>query len=874
MPAAWILAVLFTLAFGSWATWAGLQFRWHLWANTRTIRSFVMANGYRLGSNALRESESQAKLPDYTDMLVNQPDAKLRAASAAATLPRPATVGGGLNANVADVPANILAWAKDPALRRLTIREILGGIVHFYDRQVDQNPGGDYDMDYSPMRLLVMTLWTRHTQRNEPSRLILDPLPPRRRAITDTEVPQPEDAALPVIGFNAACTGAAALGMFALVWLWMARDPNSRLKTPNNSAIPNGLIAFMCAAAGFWFTFASIGNIPSRPSPIIRITQVHTAGDAVQVGVSINPEGNPLRWRIDWGQSPAHGKSTKPRSVAGGSTGDLTMQSVLRPISPGHTIYLRALAYGNGDAPTADSAATEDVTYTVGQPPLNPDQPEVGGLDWPDWTVWIRMGALLLIMVIAARRLPGGLKAWACGLVAGMFVWFNPPTMINTHVWPQWDAWILPFIVAMVLLGSLEWWTAAGIAMAIGMMLKAQLLIGAPILILWPLLGGKLDAAVRVAAGFALGVGLLTWPWLIRTRPAIWWMIAILASSAAAVALTLFRGRRSYFPSSGTPGEGQGGGLRIATDRNSSEPPPQPSPGVPEEGERFRRRRALIAIGTILLSILLAGFFIIHPTLGKPGVPRAAIWSLLAVILVGPWILPKKYLSTWILCIFAASIGMASLMFDGSYSWAKVGLVYGSMSDNHDNMVLSRGILNLPCLLDTVGFNLHDPAGNFIINIRFFHWHWDLTSTPEVKTFLASIYGGCLFLCGIVAAVHSRRRDPRVLAALFAPWVIFPIVLCQMQDRYLMWGAAMSAAMVAVSTGMTLMHVLLSILAAIMAGPDLLTPDQGRWPQLLNFINGIRPAGSWLMILIALIFLAAALMPSRPPGELKSISRS
>jgi len=44
----------------------------------------------------------------------------------------------------------------------------------------------------------------------------------------------------------------------------------------------------------------------------------------------------------------------------------------------------------------------------------------------------------------------------------------------------------------------------------------------------------------------------------------------------------------AHFPSPGTPGEGQGGGLPGEDRTDTSKPPPHPSPGVPGEGEKLR----------------------------------------------------------------------------------------------------------------------------------------------------------------------------------------------------------------------------------------------------------------------------------------------
>src|SRR5205814_261851 len=84
------------------------------------------------------------------------------------------------------------------------------------------------------------------------------------------------------------------------------------------------------------------------------------------------------------------------------------------------------------------------------------------------------------------------------GLVAALFFWFNLALISNAHMWPQWDSWLLPFLLWAFVAASAEWWFAAGLLIAVGAMFKAQILFGAPLLILWPLFRGKLSAIARL----------------------------------------------------------------------------------------------------------------------------------------------------------------------------------------------------------------------------------------------------------------------------------------------------------------------------------------------------------------------------------------
>ncbi len=77
------------------------------------------------------------------------------------------------------------------------------------------------------------------------------------------------------------------------------------------------------------------------------------------------------------------------------------------------------------------------------------------------------------------------------GIVAALLIWFSPDMIINAHSWPQWDTWVVPWYLLACLLASLDWWFAAGVAIAIGANFKGQMFSITPIFIIWPLVQGR-----------------------------------------------------------------------------------------------------------------------------------------------------------------------------------------------------------------------------------------------------------------------------------------------------------------------------------------------------------------------------------------------
>src|SRR6266480_3488287 len=114
------------------------------------------------------------------------------------------------------------------------------------------------------------------------------------------------------------------------------------------------------------------------------------------------------------------------------------------------------------------------------------------------------------------RGMPLQHRAEICGLAAAGVAWLEPSMILDTHGWPQWDVWIVPFYLFAVLAALKKRWFLCGCLLAAGAMLKGQLLFVAPFFVLWPLWQKRWTRALRVLAGFATTVALLVSPWLLR----------------------------------------------------------------------------------------------------------------------------------------------------------------------------------------------------------------------------------------------------------------------------------------------------------------------------------------------------------------------
>jgi hypothetical protein len=175
------------------------------------------------------------------------------------------------------------------------------------------------------------------------------------------------------------------------------------------------------------------------------------------------------------------------------------------------------------------------------------------------------------------------------------------------------------------------------------------------------------------------------------------------------------------------------------------------------------------------------------------------------------------------------------------------------------------GSSNLAMILaHRFGWNIDGAGGTVTLPLQWLGVAGPVTI--EMRNLLVVSYAICLVLCAAGAALQSRRGDARFLAAIIAPWIAFYALLPQMHDRYLVWGAGLSAVVVALGVGMTLLHVVMSLATWSMMAHKMYSVNPRFDPPMLRFLVGLHPDLGWMVLLIAAIFLYMALLPRRRPA--------
>jgi hypothetical protein len=302
----------------------------------------------------------------------------------------------------------------------------------------------------------------------------------------------------------------------------------------------------------------------------------------------------------------------------------------------------------------------------------------------------------------------------------------------------------------------------------------------------------------------------------------------------------------------------------------------------------------LLATGAMLKGQLLfvAPFFLLWPLWQRKW---ASALCLLAgctatcAVIVSPWLLRTQmawlavaatagvslllllryklpYRGVW----FAGVVGCATFVIGaftgGSFTWFEIGFLYGT---KHYPYLFISSCYNLPSLFAGTGWSLQDSL--FSVNLGSLNFHLTL------QWALRFLFLSALTLCAAGAARHLRNRDPRVLIAIATPWLLMFALLGQMHERYLVWGAVVSAVAMGVSVRLSIIHFIISTASTAMIIHVMLI-DKKLDPTLrtIDVLDGIRPYASALVLFCVALCLWDTLglrVPAFERGPAKAAAR-
>jgi hypothetical protein len=274
----------------------------------------------------------------------------------------------------------------------------------------------------------------------------------------------------------------------------------------------------------------------------------------------------------------------------------------------------------------------------------------------------------------------------------------------------------------------------------------------------------------------------------------------------------------------------------------------------------------LLAAGAMFKGQLLfvAPFFVFWPLWQKrwSGVLRMlAGFIATAALIVSPWLLrtPAAWValaavvgvSLWFVIQFkfpnqgagvAGILGCAAFLIGfftgGSFAWMQLGFIYGS---EHYPYLFISSCYNFASLLAEAGWSLKDS----LLSADIGSFHFDLT----LQWALRLLYLIALALCARGAARHLRNRDPRALISIATPWLLMFALLGQMHERYLMWGAVVSAVALGVSIRLSIVHFILSAASTAMIVHVMLVDKKlDATLRAIDVLDSIRPYASVLVL--------------------------
>jgi hypothetical protein len=285
----------------------------------------------------------------------------------------------------------------------------------------------------------------------------------------------------------------------------------------------------------------------------------------------------------------------------------------------------------------------------------------------------------------------------------------------------------------------------------------------------------------------------------------------------------------------------------------------------------------LLAFGAMLKGQLLfvAPLFLIWPIWQKRWMNAARALSgfvATAALIVSPWLLrtPGAWIAfgavaaisilltlwyklphrgTWLAGTLGGAAFVIGAFAGGTFAWFEIGFLYGT---KHYPYLFISSCYNLASLLADAGWSLKDD----LLSVHLGPVHIHLTLQWALRLFFL----GSVALCARGAARHVRNRDPRVLIAITAPWLLMFALLGQMHERYLVWGAVVSAVALGVSLRLSIIHFIISAASTAMIVHVMLV-DKKLDPTLrtIDVLHSIRPYASVLVLVCVAFYFWDAL---------------
>lgn len=210
----------------------------------------------------------------------------------------------------------------------------------------------------------------------------------------------------------------------------------------------------------------------------------------------------------------------------------------------------------------------------------------------------------------------------------------------------------------------------------------------------------------------------------------------------------------------------------------------------------------------------------------------------------------------WMAGVGAVAVILSGVFLGGSFAWLQVGFLYGS---EHYPYLFISSCYNIPSLLADHGWSLKDV----LWSREFGSLHVAL----NLQWTLRLVYLGGLALCALGVARHARQHDARALMAMAAPWLVMFALLGQMHERYLIWGAVVSAVALGVNLRLSAFHFLISLASTAMIVHVLLV-DKKLDPTLrvIDVLEKARPIASWIVLVCIALCLWNIFVPAYPPS--------